>query len=87
MILINLRALLDFMRIWKKRFKEALSEEHWSNYEMLYESTVSMFHDWMDVVGPQIRPPFSTFREREQSGRVTHRSRRLLTLLAHLNDC
>jgi hypothetical protein len=85
-MLKNLRALLHFMHIWKKRLKEALSEEHWSNYEMLYESTVSMFHDWMDVAAPRIKP-LSTLRDREQSGLVTHRSRRLLTLLAHLNDC
>jgi hypothetical protein len=84
-ILINVRALLDFMRIWKEQLKEELSEEHWSKYEMLYESTVSKFHDWMDVAAPRVKP-LSTLRDREQSGRVTHRSRRLLTLLAHLND-
>ena len=85
-ILMNLTEMLEFMCTWKRRFKEAVHERNRPEYERLYGWTLSAFYDWMVVARPRIRPPFSAYRAREQEGRASQKSRRLMTLLAHMKD-
>lgn len=86
-IFMNLTEFHGVMGTWNRRFKEAILEEKIPEYERLYGLTLSVFYAWMEVARPRIRrPPFSAFRAREQEGRASQTSRRLMTLLTHMKD-
>ena len=77
-ILTNVQQLLRDMSTCKLQFKKALPEDKKSEYESLYNTTTSVLHDWINVAIRFFRsvPSLSELRDREQSGRRVHHSRR-----------
>ena len=91
-VFMNLGVLRKFMFSCKLQFEKALSEEKRSEYERIYNLTLSAFDDWMEVARPFIvpLPLLSLLREREQSGRHFVKKRAdvsgLLSVLKSLVD-
>jgi hypothetical protein len=87
-VLTNAASLLGFMSTWQKRFRSALPEEHRTEHDRLYESTVTAFDAWLAVARPLVSPALSTLRNREHSGRLQPHARlpQLLEQLLRSDD-